>query len=63
MPELNAGRDLDALLKATEENRAELKKIQEKAASLETAIQVFQNSRNESERKRQSEVQKKKARK
>ena len=52
MPKPDAKRDLDALIKATEENRAELKKTQEKVASLEAAIQALQNSRLESERKR-----------
>ena len=45
-------RDLDALIKATEDNRSELKRTQQKMDKLEAAIQAMQNSRLESERKR-----------
>jgi hypothetical protein len=51
MPEPDAHRDLDSLIKATEENRAELKKTQKKVESLETAIQAMKNSRFDSERR------------
>jgi hypothetical protein len=52
MPKPDVKRDLDALIKATEDNRAELKKTQQKMDKLEAAIQAVQNSRLESERKR-----------
>ena len=52
MPKPDTNRDLDALIKATEENRAELKKTQQKMDSLEAAIRSMKNSRLESERKR-----------
>jgi hypothetical protein len=52
MPKPDAKRDLDSLIKATEENRAELKKTQQKVEALEAAIQALLNSRLESERKR-----------
>ncbi|HXB59920.1 MAG TPA: hypothetical protein VNU95_10155 [Candidatus Acidoferrales bacterium] len=45
-------RDLEALIKATEDNRAELKRTQQKMEKLEAAIQAMQNSRLEAERKR-----------
>ena len=48
----DAKRDLEALIKVTEENRAELKRTQQKMDKLEAAIQAMQNSRLESERKR-----------
>jgi hypothetical protein len=48
----DAKRDLDALIKATEENRVELKKSQQKVESLEAAIRAAQKSRLESEQKR-----------
>ena len=48
----DAKRDLEALIKATEESRAELKRTQQKMDKLEAAIQTMQNSRLESERKR-----------
>jgi hypothetical protein len=51
MPEPDSQRDLDALIKATEENRAELKKTQQKTEILKAAIRAMQNSRLESERK------------
>jgi hypothetical protein len=51
MPEPDSQRDLDALIKATEENRAELKKTQQKTETLKAAIRAMQNSRLESERK------------
>lgn len=51
MPKPDAQRDLDSLIKAMEENRAELKKTQKKVESLETAIQAIKNSRFDSERK------------
>jgi hypothetical protein len=52
MPKLNSERDLDALIKVTEDNRAELKKTQLKMENLEAAIKSMQNSRLESERRR-----------
>ena len=52
MPEPDSNRDLDALVNAMEENRAELKKTQQKVDRLEAAIRAMQNSRLESERKR-----------
>jgi hypothetical protein len=52
MPKPDANRDLDALIKATEENRAEFKKTQQKVDTLETAVKALQNSLLESERKR-----------
>ena len=51
MPDPDANRDLDSLIKATEKNRAELKKTQKKVENLETAIQAMRNSRFDSERK------------
>jgi hypothetical protein len=52
MPKPDSERDLEALIKATEENRVELKKTQQKMENLETAIRAMQNSRHESEQKR-----------
>jgi translation initiation factor 2B subunit (eIF-2B alpha/beta/delta family) len=52
MPKPDDERDLEALIKATEDNRAELKKTQQKMESLESAIRAMQNSRLESEQKR-----------
>jgi hypothetical protein len=52
MAKPNSKRDLEALIKATEENRAELKKTQLKMEALEAAIEAMQNSRLESEQKR-----------
>jgi hypothetical protein len=52
MPKPDINRDLDALIKETEENRVELKKTQEKVESLEAAIRAMQNSNLESDRKR-----------
>jgi hypothetical protein len=52
MPKPDAKRDLDALIKATKENRAELRKTQQKVEDLEAAIDALQTSRLESERKR-----------
>jgi hypothetical protein len=51
MPKSDVKRDLEALIKATEDNRAELKKTQQKVEDLEAAIASAQNSRLESERK------------
>jgi hypothetical protein len=45
-------RDLAALIKTTEDNRAELKKTQQKVEKLEAAIQAMQNSRLQAEQKR-----------
>ena len=53
MPKPDAKRDLEALIRATAENRAELKKTQQKVEDLESAIQAMINSRLESERKRE----------
>lgn len=52
MPAPDSKRDLAALIKATEVNRAELKKTQQKMETLEAAIRAMQNSRFESEYKR-----------
>jgi hypothetical protein len=52
MPKSDSQRDLNALIKATEDNRAELKKRQQKVENLESAIRTMQNSRIESEQKR-----------
>jgi hypothetical protein len=52
MSKPNDSRDLTALIKTTEDNRAELKKTQQKMENLEAAIRAMQNSRLESERKR-----------
>jgi hypothetical protein len=52
MPKPDSKRDLDALIKATEKNRVELKKTQQKVENLEASIHALQNSRLESERKR-----------
>ena len=57
MPGSDAKRDLDALIKVTEENREELKKTQQKMETLEAAIASMQNSRLESERKRKAKSQ------
>jgi hypothetical protein len=50
-------RDLEALIKATEKNRAELKRTQLKVEDLEAAIQAMQNSRLESVAKRENRKQ------
>lgn len=53
MPKPDSKRDLDALIKATTENREELKKMQRKAENLEADIRAMQNSRLESGRQRE----------
>jgi hypothetical protein len=58
MPKQNVKRDLDALIKATEENRLELKKTQLKMEKLEAAIKTVQNSRLEDEQKREKRTAK-----
>jgi hypothetical protein len=55
MSEPDSKRDLEALIKATEENRAELRKTQKKMEQLEAAIQIIRDSRLESERKREKQ--------
>jgi hypothetical protein len=52
MPKPDVKRDLEALIKATEENRVELRKTQQKMETLEAAIQAMRTSKLESERKR-----------
>jgi hypothetical protein len=52
MPKPDAKRDLEALIKATEQNRSELRKTQQKIETLETAVQALRDSRLEAERKR-----------
>jgi hypothetical protein len=52
MPKPEANRDLEALIKETEHNRAELKKTQQKVENLEAAIRAIRNSRVETDRKR-----------
>lgn len=52
MPNAGANRDLNTLIKATEDNRAILKKTQQKMESLKEAIQALKASRLEAERKR-----------
>jgi hypothetical protein len=52
MPIPQASRDLEALIKETEQNRAELKKTQQKVEKLEAAIRAMRNSRVETDRKR-----------
>jgi hypothetical protein len=52
MPKVNANRDLDALIKATEDNRAHLQTVWQKVKVLEAAIASAQNSALESDRKR-----------
>jgi uncharacterized coiled-coil protein SlyX len=52
MPKQDGKRSLEALIEAMEENRAELKKTQQKMESLEAAIQAAQDSRLESGQKR-----------
>jgi hypothetical protein len=52
MPKPDDSRDLAALIKTTEHNRAELKKTQQKMEKLEAAIQAMQNSRLQVEQKR-----------
>lgn len=47
MPNPGANRDLDTLIKATEGNRAILKKTQQKMESLKEAIQALESSRLE----------------
>lgn len=54
MPKPDSNRDLAALIKITEENRAELKKTQQKVENLEAAIRAMQDTRLESERKREA---------
>jgi len=44
-------RDLEALIKATEQNRMELKKTHQKMEALEAAIHAMQNSRLKSGQK------------
>jgi hypothetical protein len=51
MPEANAKRDLEALIKATEDNRAQLQTVWQKVKDLEAAIASARNSRLESQRK------------
>ncbi|HEV2329658.1 MAG TPA: hypothetical protein VGY56_12830 [Verrucomicrobiae bacterium] len=53
MSKPDASRDLEALIKATEENRAEFKKTQQKVETLETAVKALHDSILESERKRE----------
>ena len=48
----DASRNLDALIMATEKNRAELKKTQQKMEALEPAIKSMQDSRVEAEQRR-----------
>jgi hypothetical protein len=48
----DCSRDLEALIKATEDNRAELKKTQQKMDTLEAAIKTMKNARLESEQRR-----------
>lgn len=55
MPEPDAKRSLDALIKATEENREELRKTQHKMENLEAAIEALRNSRLVSEQKRENQ--------
>lgn len=55
MPDLDAKRSLDSLIKATEKNRAELKKTQQKMENLEAAIQALQHSKLAPERKREKQ--------
>jgi len=57
MPDPGANRDLPALIKATEDNRAILKKTQQKMENLQAAIQAFESSRLEIERKRRKRNQ------
>jgi hypothetical protein len=52
MPNAGADRDLNTLIKATEDNRAILKKTQQKMETLQAAIQALKSSRLEMERKR-----------
>jgi hypothetical protein len=52
MPEENFKRDLETRVKATEDNRAQLQKVWQKAKDLEAAVESAQNSRLEYERKR-----------
>jgi hypothetical protein len=55
MSEGDTKRDLEALIKATEGNRAELRKTQQKMEQLEAAIQTMRDSRVESERRREKQ--------
>ena len=57
MPKPDSQRDLEALIKATEKNRAEMKKTQQKMDSLESAIRAMRNSRVESEQSGESRPQ------
>ncbi|HXC36773.1 MAG TPA: hypothetical protein VNV43_12920 [Candidatus Acidoferrales bacterium] len=52
MPKPESKRDLNALIEATEKNRAEFKKTQQKVETLELAVKALHNSIRESERKR-----------
>lgn len=52
MPKPDSNRDLNTLIKATEDNRAILKKTQQKMENLQAAIQAMKSSRLEIERKR-----------
>lgn len=58
MPNPGANRDLSTLIKATEDNRAILKKTQQKMENLQAAIQAFEASRLETEQKRRKGNQK-----
>lgn len=51
MPRANAQRDLNTLIKVTEDNRAHLQRAWQKVKDLEAAIASAQNSRLESEQK------------
>jgi hypothetical protein len=53
MSKPDSKRDLEALIRTTEGNRAELKKTQRKVEDLQAAIRAAQNSRLESEQKRE----------
>jgi 3-methyladenine DNA glycosylase/8-oxoguanine DNA glycosylase len=53
MSKPDAKRDLEALIKVTEENREELKKTQQKMETLEAAIRALRNTKLESEQMRE----------
>jgi hypothetical protein len=53
MPNAGANRDLNTLIKATEDNRMILKKMQQKVESLKEDILALKSSRLEIDRKRE----------
>lgn len=57
IPGRDAKREVEALIKALEQNRAQLKRTRQKVENLETATQPLQYSRFEPERKRKTKTE------